>query len=64
MHTSKVGRIFVCETEQCLMALKNDYRRICPLRHSVGEIELCYLKVVSKLVSKKINLDGVRPLEV
>jgi hypothetical protein len=39
MITSKVGHIFVGETERCLLALKNDYRRIRFLHHKVGEID-------------------------
>ncbi len=39
MSTSKVGRIFVGETEQCLQGLKNEYRCICALRHKVGDID-------------------------
>ncbi len=39
MRISKVGRIFAGETERHLLAPKNDYRRICSLRHKVGEID-------------------------
>jgi hypothetical protein len=39
MLTSKLGRIFVGETERPLPVLKNDYQRICALRHKVGEID-------------------------
>jgi hypothetical protein len=35
MRTSKVVRIFVGETEQHLLASKNDYQRICSLRELV-----------------------------
>jgi hypothetical protein len=38
MCISKVGRIFVGETEWHLLSPKNDYWHICALRHKVGEI--------------------------
>ncbi len=41
--TSKVRHIFVGETEQHLLVPKNDYRRICALRHRVGEIDSWFL---------------------
>ncbi len=34
----EVGRSFVGETERRLLAPKNDYRRNCPLRYKVGEM--------------------------
>ncbi len=40
MHISKVGHIFVGETEQYLSAPSNDYRSICTFRYKVGEIDL------------------------
>ena len=39
IHTSKVGRIFVGESERRLLVPKNDHRQICALRHKVGEID-------------------------
>ncbi len=42
MDTSKVGRIFVGETEEPLPAPKNDYQLSCALRHKVGEIDPRY----------------------
>jgi hypothetical protein len=42
MHTSKVGHIFVGETEWRLLAPKNAYRHFCTLLHKVGEIEPSY----------------------
>jgi hypothetical protein len=39
MHVSKVGHIFVGETEQCLPGSKNDYWHIYALCHKVGEID-------------------------
>ncbi len=39
MGTSYVGHTFVGETERCLQAPKNDYWRICALRHKVGKID-------------------------
>ncbi len=39
MCISKVGCIFVGETERHLLVWKNDYRRICALCHKVGEID-------------------------
>jgi hypothetical protein len=39
MRISGVGHNFVGETERRLLALKNDCRRICALRHKVGEID-------------------------
>jgi hypothetical protein len=42
VHTSRVGGIFVGETERHLRAPKNDYRHIWALRHKIGEIDpLC-----------------------
>ncbi len=48
MQTSKVGRIFVGETKQRILAPKNDYRRICALRHKVGEIEPLTVTITMK----------------
>jgi hypothetical protein len=39
MLTSKLGRIFVGETERPIPVLKNDYQCNCALRHKVGEID-------------------------
>ncbi len=39
MHISKVWRIFVAETEVCLLAPKSDYWRICALHQKVDEID-------------------------
>jgi hypothetical protein len=39
MCTVKVGHIVVGETKQRLWVTKNDYWRICALRHKVGEID-------------------------
>jgi hypothetical protein len=56
MRISKVGRIFVGETEQRLPAPKNDNRRICALRHKVGEIDPCTVITYDQSLFRFVHL--------